>query len=75
MLNRDAAKPVVVAGVYHDLVKRQSTVALTWDGVADKRLVLEVPFGCSLSGIQQEAEKALREFASDIAKAPMKTVD
>ena len=72
MPERNATKPVVVAGLYHDILNQRSLVTLTWEGVADKRLVLDVPFGCTLSEIPREAEKALRDFASDIATAPMR---
>jgi len=69
---RVEAKPIVIAGLYHDLVSRRSLVTLAWDGVNDKRLTLNVPFGCTLADLPKEAERALREFASDIATASVK---
>lgn len=65
-------RSVVIAGLTHDLVTKRSLVTLTWEGVADKRLVLDVPFGCTLSDLRVETERALRAFSAEIAAAPIK---
>ena len=49
MPDSKTAGSVVIAGLTHDLLSKRSLATLTWEGVADKRLVLDVPFGCTLS--------------------------
>ena len=62
---------VTLTGVYHDLTKRRSTVHVVWDDGSERRLGLEVPFGCSLDDAQAEAEKAVRALAVEIAAIPV----
>jgi hypothetical protein len=62
---------VTLTGVYHDLTKRRSTVHVVWDDGSERRLGLEVPFGCSLDDAQAEAEKAVRALAVEIAAVPV----
>lgn len=72
VLDNEPVKGVVIAGLTHDLVAKRSLVTLTWEGVADKRLVLEVPFGCTLSDLPAEAERVLRAFAVALAATPIR---
>jgi hypothetical protein len=68
-----AQERVTIAGLYHDLVARQSFVTVTWDGSPDRRLVLPVPFGCTLEGLEAEAVKAVRSLSAEIATIPVKS--
>ena len=65
-MDNDSAKSIVIAGLTHDLVKKRSLVTLTWEDELDKRLVLDVPFGCTLPDLPAAAEKALRAFAAEV---------
>lgn len=56
---------VTVAAVTHDLLQKRSIVTLIWDDDPEKRIALPVPFGCDLSTLRDEAEKALRGFAAE----------
>lgn len=67
MADRDAAGTVVVAGLQHDLINKRSLVTLAWEGVGDKRLVLDVPFGCTLADLPAAADAALQAFAAELA--------
>ena len=66
---------VTLTGVYHDLTKRRSTVHVVWDDGSERRLGLEVRFGCSLDDAQAEAEKAVRALAVEIAAIPVNAAE
>jgi hypothetical protein len=55
---------VVITGLFHDLIKKQSSVSVVWGNDPEKRMGLPVPYGCPLDELQAEAEKAMRELSS-----------
>ncbi|WDR06052.1 hypothetical protein PSQ90_00890 [Devosia rhodophyticola] len=59
---------VKIASLTHHLLERESLVVLIWPEDADKRLSLNVPFGCSLEALPQEAIKALRNLSDECAE-------
>ena len=71
MSTREGARAVVIAGVYHDLLSKRSLVTLGWVGVADKRLTLDVPFGCALADLPAEVETALRAFSDELSSTTL----
>ena len=66
---------VKIIGLFHDLVRKRSTVSVVWEDDPEKALHLVVPFGCPLDDVQAEAEKAIRELASAIATTPVRVVE
>ena len=75
MSNSGPVKGVIIAAVSHDLSKKRSLVSLTWQNDPEKRLTLDVPFGCSLSDLPREAERALRAFSAELAVVPVISID
>ena len=63
--------PAIISGLYHDLLAKRSLVTLTWEKLPGKRLTLDVPFGCALSDLPGETERALRGFSVEIATMPI----
>ncbi|WP_237481777.1 hypothetical protein [Lichenibacterium dinghuense] len=64
---------VTVVALTHDLLGRRSLVTLVWSDAPDKRVTLPVPYGCGLDRVEAEALAALKEFASEIAGAGIRT--
>jgi len=60
-----ASKSVTIVAVTHDLLRQRSIVTLVWDDDPEKRIALPVSFGCDLSKVKSEAEKAMRDFAAE----------
>jgi len=58
---------VTIAALTHDLVRKRSIVTLVWDNDPEKRVALPVSFGCQLSDVQAEAEKAMRALSAETA--------
>jgi hypothetical protein len=69
-----APEHVNIAGLYHDLVARQSFVTVVWEGSPDRRLVLPVPFGCTLENLEAEATKTVRSLATEISTIEVRPV-
>lgn len=46
---------------------------VVWENEKDKRLVLPVPFGCAIYDLRDEAEKAIRNLASEIGSISVKS--
>jgi hypothetical protein len=59
---------VVITGLFHDLIKKQSSVSVVWGNDPEKRMGLPVPYGCPLDDLQAEAERAMRELSNVAAK-------
>ena len=55
-----------IVNLSHDLKKKKSHVGIFWDDQSDKRLFLEVPFGCSLEDLRKETEKAVRALSKEL---------
>lgn len=55
-----------IIGLFHDLISRRSSVTVQWEGNPDRKLILTVPFGCSLDDLKGEAEKAIKALAKEI---------
>jgi hypothetical protein len=60
---------LVVTGLHHDTGRKRSIVYVCWQDDAEKSLGLVVPFGCSLDDAQEEAAKAVRALAAELASA------
>ena len=56
----------VIRGLFHDLIKKRSTVNLQWKNDPEKNLSLLVPFGCSLSDLEAEAGKAIAAHKDEL---------
>lgn len=61
------ARSVTIAALTHDLLGKRSVVTLVWDDDPAKRVGLPVPFGCDLSRLRDEAEKAVRALSAETA--------
>jgi hypothetical protein len=48
------------------------TANVIYDG-SERRLALEIPFGCPLDDAQAEAQKAVRALATELAAIPVNT--
>jgi len=64
-----------IVGLNHDLKGKHSYVVLVWDDVPDKHLSLPVPFGCTLSDLPAEADKALRALSAETATLVLHSAD
>jgi len=58
---------VTIVGVNHLIKEKRSIVHLQWNDDSGRRLFLPVSYGVSLDHLQEEAEKALREAATEHA--------
>jgi hypothetical protein len=67
----DNQSGLILTGLYHDLTSKRTTVNVAWDDGSEKRLGLEVPFGCSLDNAHAEAVKAVRALAVELAAIPV----
>jgi hypothetical protein len=66
-MTRKAIASVTISALTHDLTRKRSLVVLVWDDDPEKRVSLPVSFGCSLEGLRDEAEKALRALSAEAA--------
>jgi hypothetical protein len=62
----DANGKLTICSLTHDIARRRSYVGFVWDTDAEKRLSLQVPYGCSLNAVADEAMKAVRELAVEL---------
>jgi hypothetical protein len=60
---------LVVTGLHHDTKRKRSFVYVQWEDDPEKNLGLVVPFGCSLDDVKEEAAKAVKAAAADLASA------
>jgi hypothetical protein len=60
---------LLITGLYHDTARKRSFVHVRWEDDAEKTLGLIVPFGCSLDSARDEAAKAVKVLAADLASA------
>ena len=61
------APSATVVALTHDLRRKRSIASISWDNDPEKNVAVPVPFGCSLSDVQSEAEKAVRELSAETA--------
>jgi hypothetical protein len=60
---------LVITGLHHDTHRKRSIVYVRWENDPEKSLGLIVPFGCSLEGAREEAAKAVKALAAELASA------
>jgi hypothetical protein len=48
---------LVISGLYRDVLKNRSLVAVRWEGKREKRLGLLVPLDCRIDDLKAETEK------------------
>jgi len=71
----DAKPAIIVTGLQHDFVNKRSNVSLLWNDQSQKHLALPVPYLCSFEAVRDEAEKAVRELATEIANIEIRSAD
>jgi hypothetical protein len=64
---------LLITGLHHDLSKKPSFVHFVWKNDPEKRLGLDVPFQCTLDNLPDEARKALKAAADELASATVAT--
>jgi hypothetical protein len=60
---------LVITGLHHDTHRKRSIVYVRWEDDPEKNLGLIVPFGCSLEQARDEAVKAVKALAAELASA------
>jgi hypothetical protein len=60
---------LVITGLHHDTNRKRSIVYVRWEDEPEKNLGLIVPFGCSLEDAGEEAAKAVKALAAELASA------
>ena len=75
MTTETTSESASIASLTHDLKNNKSYVLLVWDGIADKRLSLPVPFGISLDELPTAAEEALRDLIDEVASLELHMPD
>jgi hypothetical protein len=60
---------LVITGLHHDTNRKRSIVYVRWEDDPEKNLGLIVPFGCGLDDAREEAAKAVRALAAELASA------
>jgi len=58
------APNMIITGLFHDIARQRSIVSLVWSNDPEKRLGLDVPYGCTLQDLPAAAEKAVRDLAA-----------
>jgi hypothetical protein len=66
------AEQLSIVSVTHDLVKRRSVALITWDGVSDRRLAVDVPFDTRLEDLLPAVQAALVELRTELEIAQLK---
>ncbi len=67
------AEQLSIVSVTHDLVKRRSVALITWDGVSDRRLAVDVPFDTKLEDLLPAVQAALVELRTELEIAQLKS--
>jgi hypothetical protein len=62
----DATGKLTICSLKHDISRKRSYVGFAWDNDPEKRLSLQVPYGCSLDDLADEATKAVRALAAEL---------
>jgi hypothetical protein len=60
---------LVISGLHHDAARKRSVVYIRWEDDPEKNLGLVVPYGCSLDVLKDEAARAVKALAADLASA------
>ena len=60
---------LVISGLYRDVLKNRSVVAVRWEDEPEKRLGLPVPFDCKIDDLNAEPKKAVRALAKELESA------
>jgi hypothetical protein len=60
---------LLITGLHHDVGRKRSFVHFHWKEDPEKHLGLDVPFGCALDDLPDEARKALKALSDELASA------
>jgi hypothetical protein len=58
---------LTLVGVTHEFQKKRSLALLVWNDDPEKKISVPIPFGCPVDRTRQEAEKAVRDLAKEMA--------